>query len=378
MSEPVAPPVAPPGSAGSWLREHALAVAGSLLFAGGFAWLLEAGALPIVPPAHAWDAVRPWVIPIYALSFMTVHVLRCGRWLLLVAPAQRPRLGLTIGIGLVAYAAVVLLPFRLGEAARPALMRSRARIPLGTSAGVVGAERIVDGLVLSVMLLVALLRAEVISPLPDHIGELPIPASIISTVAWAAVVLFASLSLCMLGFYLWQAPLRRLIEEHLGKVLPGVARRLAVAVGSVAEGLRFLKDLSSLPAFAALTCLYWALNVAGILILLWGAGIPSPTLGQATVVLGVLGLGLVVPNAPGFFGTFQISAYSAMVLFYSLPVVTSAGAVFVFLLYVIQMSLTLGAGAVALGSGLRSGPEPAYQIVAVARTRQERREITRK
>lgn len=346
-------PIAASGGIGRWLRAHALALTGSLLFAGGFAWLLKAGALPIVPPAHAWAAVHKWVIPTYGLWFIVIHFLRCCRWILLVAPSQRPSLGLTLGIGLVAYAAVVLLPFRLGEAARPALMRSRARIPLGTSAGVVGAERIVDGLVLSVILLVALLGAEVMSPLPDHIGELPVPASIIPTVAWAGVVVFSSLSLCMVGFYLWQAPLRRVIQTVLGRVAPALAVRLAGVVGSVAEGFRFLRDLSSLPAFAVLTCLYWALNVLGIMLLLWGAGIPDPTLGQATVVLGVLGLGLVVPNAPGFFGTFQISAYSAMVLFYPLPVVTSAGAVFVFLLYAIQMILTLGTGALALGRGLR-------------------------
>jgi hypothetical protein len=69
---------------------------------------------------------------------------------------------------------------------------------------------------------------------------------------------------------------------------------------------------------------------------------------QAGVVLGVLGLGLAVPNAPGYFGTFQISGYSALVLFYPLAVVMSAGAAFLFLLYVIQMTLTLLAAAPAL------------------------------
>ena len=66
----------------------------------------------------------------------------------------------------------------------------------------------------------------------------------------------------------------------------------------------------------------------------------------------MIGLGLVVPNAPGYFGTFQISAYSAMVLYYPLEVVTAAGAAFVFLLYVVQMSLTLVGAAVALLVGV--------------------------
>jgi hypothetical protein len=48
-----------------------------------------------------------------------------------------------------------------------------------------------------------------------------------------------------------------------------------------------------------------------------------------------------------------------MVLFYPLPIVTRAGAVFVFLLYAIQMSVTLGSGALALCVGVRhSSPKP--------------------
>jgi hypothetical protein len=113
-----------------------------------------------------------------------------------------------------------------------------------------------------------------------------------------------------------------------------------------------------LPAFALLTAVYWGLSIVGLWLLVGAAGVPAPTLAQASVILGVIGLGLVIPNAPGFFGTFQISAYSAMVLFYPLEVVTSAGAVFVFLLYVIQMAGTLGTAGAALAWLLTQSASP--------------------
>ena len=118
-------------------------------------------------------------------------------------------------------------------------------------------------------------------------------------------------------------------------------------------GLRFLHDGPTAARFGALTLLYWGLNAAGIWLLAWGAGLPSPSLAQSVVILGVLGLGLVVPNAPGFFGTFQIAAYSAMVLFFPLADVTSAGAAFVFLLYVIQIVTILVMGGAAFALGIR-------------------------
>lgn len=333
---------------GGWVRKHAFALIASLLVAAGCAWLLSAGALPVVPPPGAMAQVSWSLVALYALAFIVLHVTRCLRWGFLLAAAQRPRWGLTLALGLVGYGALVLLPFRLGEAARPALMHGRGNVPLGTSAGVVAAERIMDGLVLSSVLFAALLGADRVSPLPDHIGNLPIPASLIPTLAWGAVIVFGLLSLGMIGFYVCHQPLRRLIESTLGARAPVLARRAAQAVSSVAEGFRFLRDLSSLPSFAGLTAAYWMMNVCSIWMLVWAVGVPGPTLAQAAVILGVIGLGLVVPNAPGFFGTFQISAYSAMVLFYPLEVVTQPGAAFVFLVYVIQMLVTLGAAGVAL------------------------------
>jgi uncharacterized membrane protein YbhN (UPF0104 family) len=334
---------------GGWLREHALTIGGSVLFVGGLLWLLRAGALPVVPPAAAWANVRGWALA-YLPLFLVVHLVRCARWTLLIPTEQRPRLGLTTAIGMVSYAALVLLPFRLGEAVRPGLLYSRGRVPLGTCAGVVGAERIVDGLVLSTLLLIALLRVDQLSPLPDHIGQLPIPAAVIPGLAWAGVIVFGCLSLGMVAFYLWQAPLLRLIELVIGRVSARLAERVAALANSLAGGLRFLRDGSAAAWFGLLTLVIWLLSAAGLWILLWACGVQGPTFGQAMVILGVMGLGLVVPNAPGFFGTFQISAYSAMVLFYPLGEVTQAGSAFVFALYVVQIAsiLLLGGGAFVL------------------------------
>jgi uncharacterized membrane protein YbhN (UPF0104 family) len=333
-----------------WLRDHGLTIGGSVLFVGGLIWLLEAGALPVVPHRDAWDAAQGWAVAAYLPLFLAVHVLRCARWTLLIPREERPRLGLTTAIGMVGYAALVLLPFRLGEAVRPGLLYSRGRVPLGTCAGVVGGERIVDGFVLSTFLLASLLGVEQLSPLPDRIGQLPIPAAVIPGLAWAGVIVFGSLSLGMVAFYLWQAPLVRLIELVIGRVSPRLAQRVATLAVSLAGGLRFLRDRSAAAWFGLLTLVYWVASAGSIWFLLWACGVQGVTPGQAMVILGVMGLGLVVPNAPGFFGTFQISAYSAMVLFYPLAEVTRAGSAFVFVLYVVQIVsiLVLGGGAFAL------------------------------
>jgi glycosyltransferase 2 family protein len=336
----------------SWLRRHAALLSVSLLVTGGLIWLMKAGALPVVPPSAAWGTLHGWTAVAFVLAFLAVHVLRCSRWSLLVKQEYRPPLKLTLAIAFIGYGAQVLLPFRLGEAVRPALIHSHTRLPLATAAGVSAAERIVDGLVLSLVLFVSLLCSERVSPLPDHIGALPIPAVVIPALAWGGVIGFGLLSLIMVISYVYQGPVSRLLERHLGRWSPELARWAVRTMGNVVGGFAFLRELDTRATFALLTVGYWLANVAAFWLLLWGAGVSSATLLESGVVLGVLGLGMAVPNAPGYFGTFQISGYAALVLFYPLDVVTNAGATFLFLLYVIQLGLTLLVAALALFWGL--------------------------
>jgi glycosyltransferase 2 family protein len=157
----------------------------------------------------------------------------------------------------------------------------------------------------------------------------------------------------MVVVYVYQAPVQRWLARHLARVSPRLSEWAERTMVSVVGGFAFLRELDTTRRFAFLTLLYWAANVAAFWLLLWGARVPSPTLLEAGIVLGVLGLGMAVPNAPGYFGTFQISGYAALVLFFPIEVVMSAGAAFLFVLYVIQMGVTLVAAAVALWWGLK-------------------------
>ena len=71
------------------------------------------------------------------------------------------------------------------------------------------------------------------------------------------------------------------------------------------------------------------------------------TFSQACVLTGVLALGIMVPNAPGFFGAFQFSAYAALSLFYAEAQLFSSGSVMVFFLFVSQNAIMLAFALVA-------------------------------
>src|SRR5262245_49127752 len=93
----------------------------------------------------------PYVLGFYALIAF-VHLCRSWRWHYLLKP-----LGVHIGfarllaVSSVGFMAILVMPARLGEFVRPALIRRKGEISASAALGTVAVERIIDGLVVSVL-----------------------------------------------------------------------------------------------------------------------------------------------------------------------------------------------------------------------------------
>jgi hypothetical protein len=342
-----APETAPQAPAPRW-RRYGPKLVVSLLIAGGLGWLLHVGALPVLPDARALAATPVWLVPAYVAVVVLLLLVRAARWYWLLAAIAPVPMGRVLAVGFIFFGALVLLPFRLGEAVRPAVIREPGRLSAWAVAGTAGAERIVDGLVLSAMLLLGLVGSTPLDPLPDHIGKLPIPVAVIPSVAYTALAVFAGAFVAMGLFYWRRGWARSFTRTVFGVVSPRFAAWLAERVEHVSDGLRFLADpRHGLPVLIG-TLLYWGLSLFGTWLVLDTVGLDGITAAQAAVVLGVLSLGILLPNAPGFFGTFQISVYAALAMFHDEQMIAGAGSVAVFYLYVVQIGVALVGGAVGL------------------------------
>ena len=328
----------------------------SAALAAGFGWTLHAGGLPLLPTRERLGRIGWGPVAIYAGWFSLLWVVRAHRWTYLLRPlAKVPRRDV-LAIGLTGAAAIVLAPLRLGELARPYLIAGRG-VTFAQALGTVGAERIVDGIVLALMLTGGLLFAVPLSPLPDHLGDLPLPVAAIPRAAWLSLAIFGAAALAMVGFYFARAPAERLTASVVGAVSPRAAAALGRTVARVAEGLSFLPRPRDALPFVRDTLVYWGMNVTGILFLLRAAGFQA-SLAQATVLLGVISLGLLMPSGPGFFGAFQLSAYCGLALYFSLDQVVQEGAAFVFALYVLQTSVAVSFGVLGLSLMPARKPPP--------------------
>jgi glycosyltransferase 2 family protein len=333
---------------GSVFQRHWLKLVASLILGGGIAWLLLRGGLPLVPPASAFASLRPWTVAAYVATLVLVHFLRAIRWRHLLRPLGHASARAVIAVSWIAFGAILLSPFRSGEIVRPYLISKRSDIRIWEATGTVGAERVIDGLILSLMLFTGLQLATPLSPLPDHVGNLKFAAADVPKAAYGALAVFMVAFALMGTFFFARSFARRATFAVVGLVSKGLAERLAGIVERVADGLRFLPSARNLVPFLAETLAYWAVNALGVQLLAWGTGLAGITLAQAAVTVGCLGVGILVPAGPGYFGAFQLSTYMALAMYFPEAVLTGPGAAFVFFLYACQVGVHVLAMAVGL------------------------------
>jgi uncharacterized protein (TIRG00374 family) len=312
----------------------------SLALGGLFAWLVARGGVPLLPEARQLRHVQAWTVPVYLLSLLLVHYFRASRWRFLIAPVARVPFRDVIWLNWIGFFAIFALPLRLGEFARPALTKLRHGIPISVGLGTVAVERVLDGLITSVCVAWALLV------LPRLHPRDPI-AALLPSYGFLALGLFAT-AFAALAMFLWQRKLAlRITRASVGWLSPGLADTLASKVDNLADGLRSISDSRLGFGFLFESSLYWGCNALGVWALGVGCGL-NLEFGHALAVMGVLAIGILLPTGPGLFGNFQLAVSAALRLYFAESVVGTEGAVFIFLLYLLQSTVMILAGIIPL------------------------------
>ena len=173
-----------------FLKRHLRALLASLALAFGLGFIMHRGALPLLPPKGTLERVDWLQVAFLALSLIVSIVGRFVRGVFLLAPLAKVPFKRLMAISCISVGLITFLPFRLGEVARPAMLRQKGKLSGWAVTGTVGAERIIDGVLFSLMLLLGLFFAAPHEPLPDHIGNLPVPAAYVPRAALLAAGFF--------------------------------------------------------------------------------------------------------------------------------------------------------------------------------------------
>lgn len=327
---PRVPSPAPPAPASAPARRRGLLVrlVLSVLLAVAFA----AALWPYLRAVPTDLAIAAWAIPVYLLTLVPYHLARAGRWHALVRPLGPVPLSVTLRVSLAGYMWIALLPFRLGELARPLLLAQRSDITVHRALGTVAIERVLDGLVICSLFFAATAGRE---------GQAEVVQ--LQQAATGVMALFATALVGLVVMARFPRAMGGLLDATLGRVFPRVGRWAAELSRGVAEGLRALPRGGSLLVFVLVTLVYWGSNALGLWVLARGSALPLG-LTDAVLVMAVMNIALLVPGGPAQLGIFQTGVALGLHMVLPSTTIRDDGSTFAFYLYVCQLSTIVLAG----------------------------------
>jgi hypothetical protein len=350
------------GAFAGFFRRHKGKLVLSFVITLGIWYTLHKGGLKIVPEGGDFQHVNWWVLGAYCITLCAFNYFRSVRWrFLLRSIAEVPKKRL-LAVSCIGFASILLLPFRIGEIVRPYMIRTppgerlqegQRPITLTAATSSIVAERIIDGLYLSIVLALALVFVPTVHPLPDTVVGIPVTVHHVRMSGYAMLLVFFVLFATIAVFYFARSWAHRTTLAILGKVSMKLAEKLAGMAERFADGLHVFGRGRDAFGFFVETTMYWLTNALGMWMLAWGCGVvhadgTAPAFGEACALMGMLGCAILIPGPPGLLGVFQAGIYAGMTMYYPTHVVTGPGAAFVFLLYSAQLTFQMVAAALAL------------------------------
>ena len=307
---------------GLWIR-----LAGSVALAVGFVLALR----PYLDAIPSSFDIAPWTVPAFMAVLLVYNVTRSARWLLLLRPLGPvpPWIGMRVGFAGAMW--IALLPFRLGELARPIMLAKTTNVTIRRALGSIAIERVVDGLVICGLFFATAPGIE-----GPRMSQLHTATTVVMALFGTALVVLA-----LMGRF--PSAARRVVDATLGRVAPTLTPAVSETAQALSEGLAALPRGGPLVGFLAVTAVYWASNAIGMWVLAQGCGLPL-SLSATVTVLAVVNIALLVPGGPAQVGVFQAGVVLGLGLFIPPAQVKAAGSTFVFLLYVCQLGSIVAFG----------------------------------
>lgn len=232
------------------------------------------------------------------LSLLVVaYGLFAVRWRVLLQPAASVSVRDTFSFIMIGYLANTILPLRLGDVARAALLGRQRNVSASLVFGTVVLERVLD---IVAVLVLALAMALVV--------ELP-------TVVRAGMMTFAGMALVAVALLLLLAYSESRLPDLVQR-LPTWARglqtqRLIGLATRFAGGLRVLRNRRQLGQVLVLSGLAWVAAGAGQVCWVRAFHLPPPWY-AGLFILAVINLGGAIPSSPGAIGVYHYLAGLAL------------------------------------------------------------------
>jgi len=250
--------------------------------------------------ADGFRTFRYGYLPAVLAAIFLMQLLRSFRWGLILSPLEKIDQLSLFSVTSVGFLAIIAIPARVGELARPYLITKKSRIKMSAALGTILVERALDSLTVLIIAVFVLF----FTPLP--------PWLIRSSVLFLLLTL-AFVSVMILMIVKREASLR-VLAPLIGKLPARAAERVNRLISHFVDGFRIIVDPALLISATGLSIVIWLVDVLAIYLLFLAVGFQLPAV-AAFVIMIILIIGIAIPTAPGFIGNWHYFCILGLSLF---------------------------------------------------------------
>lgn len=239
-------------------------------------------------------------VALFFLIILFMQWLRSYRWGVILQPMEKIDQISLFSVTSVGFMAIAAIPARIGELARPYLISRRSSIKMSFALGTVLVERVLDAF--SVLLIaMAVLFFTDLPPFMIKSG-----------------LFFFLLALLMLFFIVFLILRRekalRLINIVLNRMPGKFANKVDELIHHFIDGLKIIVNINTLLYLFFLSIFIWLVDVAAIYMLFLAFGFHLPLMASFVLMIFLI-VGIAIPTAPGYIGTWHLACVLALNLF---------------------------------------------------------------
>lgn len=252
------------------------------------------------------SARAAFLLPAVA-ALMLAHLLRAWRWQYIMAPLRRLSFSSLLSALSIGAMANMLLPAHAGEVIRAYVLARKEHLSLLSCLATIVTERLADLLSLVCLVVVVLLSMDLSAQPPALGARLRLGGYVIGGLG------------VFLGGGLWLLATRTvqvlLLMQRLLAFLPAAwLARLSTALTAFAPGLQTFRGGWHVLLILALSGLQWVVLAVNNGLILHALGLHLPVHAIAVLVIVEI-LGVLLPSAPGFIGTYHAAVVAGLTLF---------------------------------------------------------------
>lgn len=284
----------------------------------------------------------------FAIATAVIQICRIYRWDILIRPFARISKRSLFRISSVGFMLILALPLRLGEFARPYMLKKEAGVSMTSGLGSIVVERVVDGLLVVLLFFVTTFYLD---------SKYTIPAGVKAS-GLVAFAIFGGAALVIITALLTHGWVPRLIARIGNPISEKITSKLLQMLDSFIIGLRSLPNARALASVIAWTVIYWAINGLGLYWMMRAFGWQVP-IAAGFMLVSIVVVGIMIPAGPGFLGTFHAAILAGLSIF---GIDQNGAAAYGLLVYPITVGVTCAFGLPYLFAG-KGGGHMASEII---------------